>query len=111
MFGALTIVGCSYGYGTTLRFEMPRAQYPISMTRGLVDEKGIVDPSRIRSVGRLELATDGCVPESTLDLSQAVNEQVRRAGGDAVTNFELLVRREDRCIEAKLMGEIVKVER
>jgi hypothetical protein len=89
---ACASIGCS---GAHASVEAPSARYPISLSRAVRDQDGTSVPderlqtvavySHTRTVWALFY---GALPlSSTVDVSDAVNEQVERAGGEAVTRF------------------------
>lgn len=86
------------------------ASVPISMSALLVDERGVVDPSRIEPRGALVYEAPTCL-DGAVDLSDAVNKRVAELGGDAVTRFEIQALKGSDCVRVRVRGEVVKVAR
>jgi hypothetical protein len=106
----LLLAGCHSFTTARIDVTAPSANVPVSLTSGLVDDQGLVDPRRIHKVATFTYETGDCVDEERFDFSKAVNEQVARAGGDAVVRLEVTARRKTDCVEAKLEGDIVRVD-
>lgn len=101
-------IGCSPG----LQFaHVPvtanHATVPISMTSFLVDDDGIVDPSRLNVVGHFTFESDEC--PTSIDISGAVNRQVARVNGDALVRMNVVATANDLCIKTTVTADIVKV--
>lgn len=107
---AAALVGCSSAVHGAATFSANQARVPISFSSGLADARGLVDATRMHPVGKFHYETDGCV-RGDIDLSQAVNAQVTQAGGDAIVRLEVSSRSGGDCVEVKLDGDIVRVDR
>lgn len=124
--GAFVVAGCG-GSNAVLRAD--KANYPISMSQGLRGEDGkLLQKSQKQSVGTFALdytswsALWTLVPvfNARRDISSEVNDQVAKAGGDAVVglnvtsthclwNYFTIVGVLPDCANVAIRGDIVKV--
>lgn len=106
----LACMGCHSYTKAGIEITAPKANVPVSMTKGLVDDRGLVESNRIHKVGTFHWETDDCVDKESFDVSHAINEQVARHHGDAIIRLEITSRRKTDCVEAQLDGDIVRVD-
>lgn len=124
--GALLAAGCG-GSNAVLRAD--KAAYPISMSQGLRGEDGkLLQKAQKQSVGTFTLdytswsALWTLVPvfNARRDISSEVNDQIAKAGGDAIVglnvtsthclwNFFTIVGVLPDCANVAVRGDIVKV--
>lgn len=119
---ALVCGGCAATERANVRVIAPTSRVPVSLSSTLADAHGIVAPERMRVVGELRYEPtcaalssldDGTVSESkatVVNLSDALNEQVTRAGGNGVVRFTIETRRNGNCLETRFRGAIVSVD-
>lgn len=108
IFWLVSLSACATHELASVRVTMPQAEFPVSMSDYMV-----VDT---RSVSRAELDVIGpfayqltCVElGATVDLSEAINAQLRAAGGEGLIGFGAIVATTARCQDLSLSGEIVK---
>lgn len=97
---ALMAVACSLGAGCAgARTDIvaPAAQYPVSLSKGVRDADGTMVPEERKVTvatfhqDRTAWGTFYSAAKLTpkTDISQAINQQVRAAGGDAVVNLRV----------------------
>lgn len=123
---ALATTGCSGGRST---IRADRSEYAISLSDGLRDADGaLLQSSSKKSIGSFDLKYSTwsmlwtLVPLSngTRDISDEVNEQVKKAGGDAIVGMEVIVKQCSGnfltglgilpgCNDMEINGDIVKV--
>ena len=106
---ALLLAGCSSSTRGDVRFTASTARVPISLTRALADDNGIVAAGRIHRLDDFRYETDGCV-NATLDISEAVNREVARVHGDAIVELEVQSKPSSDCVSVRLHGVIVRVD-
>ena len=97
MGGVLALTGCA---GARTHVVVASAEMPVSMSRAVRDADGVIVAADRREIvghfdedrtawGMLYSAVK-LTPEK--DISSALNEQVKRAGGDAVVNVSIATR-------------------
>jgi hypothetical protein len=104
------LAGCHSFTHAGIEISAHKAKVPVSLTSGLVDDQGLVDPRRVHKVATFHWETDDCVDKESFDVSSAINEQVTRARGDAIVRLAISSRRKTDCVEAQLDGDIVRVD-
>jgi hypothetical protein len=116
------------GCGVSSWVTAPESEYPISMSQGIRDPDGeLVAKSRKIVVGKYEQEYKACSMlwrmisfTGDKDISEEVNAQVKKAGGDAITEFSVessgtvwnvvtFLGIFPDCANVKLRGNIVKV--
>jgi hypothetical protein len=116
------------GCGASSYVTAPHAEYPVSMSSGIRDADGSILPeSRKERVGTFTLAYLSCSMAWRLvsftgerDVSEDVNQQVKAAAGDAITDLRVesgatvwsvmtLVGLLPDCGHVRLRGAIVRV--
>ena len=111
--GLVLLLGLSAACGTTrgrADVSAATANVPISMSLLLVDERGVIDPSRMEQRGSLFYQAPSCV-NGSVDVSDPINKRVAELGGDAVTRFEIQALKGGGCVRVRVRGEVVKVTR
>lgn len=128
---AVVLAGATGCAGARTSVVAPTAEVPVSMSRGVRDADGkLVGKDRRQVVGKFETKQKAwgmvwsfvsLTPER--DISAAINEQVKRVGGDAVvsltvgaaqcgSNFALILNILPfwpGCSNLKITGDIIKV--
>jgi hypothetical protein len=93
--GLPLVTGCG---GGTLAVKAPRAEYPVSFSRGVRDGSGeLVPESRRQVVGTFEWSRTKWTMlwkavrfgSDDVDVSDAVNAQIAAAKGDAIVHFRV----------------------
>jgi hypothetical protein len=89
-------MGCA---GARTMVKADGAKYDVSLSRAIRDSSGVVIPSeRLEEVGIYHKRAHGwgilwsCLPLNSIDLSNSVNDQVEKAGGNAIINLSVKVR-------------------
>ena len=89
-------MGCA---GARTMVKADGAKYDVSLSRAIRDSSGKVIPSeRVEEVGIYHKRAHGwgilwsCLPLNSIDISNSVNEQVEKAGGNAIINLSVKVR-------------------
>lgn len=93
----LALTGATGCAGARMNIVAPTAEVPVSLSRGVRDAEGSLVPAERRKiVGHIEVKRKAwalvwslvsLTPER--DISDAVNEQVKRVNGDAVINLRI----------------------
>jgi hypothetical protein len=111
---AALVVGCASGFQELkIPIEAAHATVPISLTSWLVDEDGVVDPSRLTVVGQFAFQAPKCA--AAIDISDEVNRQVAGVQGQALVRFSMTTTveqregRRKRCAMTSFAADIVKV--
>jgi hypothetical protein len=124
----LALSACSGGRSS---IRADRSEYPISLSDGLRGADGaLLAPGQKKTVGALEVKWSAWSMLWTLvplsggdrDISNEVNEQVKKAGGDAVVGMDVIVSQcgwnymtflgiLPGCNHMAIRGDIVKVAR
>jgi hypothetical protein len=84
---------------------LPESHYAVSMSAYLADTEGLVLPSMYRKVGSFHHTAESC-EGAGVDLSSAINDQVKAAGGNAIVNFSVIAESAG-CMEVEFLGDIV----
>jgi hypothetical protein len=114
VIGALGLVslglldGCSSHEITAVRVAAPQSRFPISMSEYIVVDEAIASRDALDVVGQLAYAVPCAKPNSTADISDAINKQVTAAGGQGVIGFTASVSATEKCQAISLHGEIIK---
>lgn len=84
------------------------AKVPVSMTRYLVDDDGLVTPRAYQKVGELTFEGESC-EGAAIDLSSTINQRVAALRGDAVVNLEIFAESAS-CTAVKVRGDVVAMK-
>jgi hypothetical protein len=106
-FGLLA--GCATHEITAVRVAVPQSKFPISMSEYIVVDEAIASRDALDVVGHLSYAVSCVKPNSTADISDAINQQVGAAGGQGVIGFTASVSATAKCQDITLDGDIVKL--
>lgn len=107
---ALAVVfGCDHHAITAVRVAAPQSQFPISMSEYIVVGDAIATRDSLEVVGQLKHEVKCAKPDSTADVSEAINQQVRAAGGQGVIAFKASVSATAECQSVLFQGEIIKL--
>ena len=92
----IVTMGCA---GARTMVKADGAKYDVSLSRAIRDSGGTIIPSeRIEEVGTYHKKAHGwgifwsLLPLNSIDISNSVNNQVEKAGGNAIINFTVKVR-------------------
>jgi hypothetical protein len=99
MVGLGLMAGCA---GANVNILANNARFPISMSPVVRDQSGVLlDGQSLARVGEFEASSTkfailySMSSTGTFDISEAVNQQVAAAGGEAIVNFK--IRADDGC--------------
>lgn len=109
LVGFVALVGCNTHELTMARVAAPQSQYPVSMSDFIVVDQAIVSSDELEVVGRLKHHARCVKPNTTTNVSQAINTQVRAAGGQGVIGFGASVSATSECQDVVFSGKIVKL--
>lgn len=95
--GALCILfGLSSCAGATAQVKAERARYPLSLSSVVRQQDGVLLQERsLEKLARLNVSSNAVaigyshLPKGEVDISEEVNKQVRKAGGEAVINLTI----------------------
>jgi hypothetical protein len=105
----LLVAGCNSVELKSVKIAAPQSHFPVSMSEYVVVDSDVVTIEQLNMVGSFSHKVSCVTPESTADVSSAINDQVSAAGGQGIIAFRALVKATSECQDLTFEGYIVKV--
>ena len=108
IFCLLSLSACATHELASVRLTMTTAEYPVSMSDYMVVDTRAVARDQLDVIGPFAHQLTCLKLGTTVDLSEAINAQLRAAGGEGLIGFAATVATTHACQDLVLVGEIVK---